>query len=410
MDLHSPFDPLCKTTTSVLTSMTDGGRGGFDAPYIPRGCDLRFYTTSEICSILSRYEAIVIFGDSLMRHLTSALSMLLRENYEYGGQQQWLHGAEHEGCKCDGQTQLLFCHQADVRNLQDVYDNDPNSIACPSTAKPNIHFQALNKWPLDAEELDNNINMALSGSRPARPYAFIFGHGLWNEMHQWESVAWIDQLQSRVAELRPYYGQSDVFWPRLFITPNAAGEEKSDSYQLTQGNKAVVKFEKFMRLHAPDRNLDFFGTYNMSVQGTIPDGTHSGVRINLLKAMTLLNWLDLLDDDLWYDPTKQPEHGRNALGDRIPTAGNVSELTKALEEEKNKGLESEATEINAKSPTEEGGDDVVEVEVDASLADATVADQQILAQDTSQELQRTSSTEDPTSDQEVVIEEVFEAD
>lgn len=70
--------------------MTEGGRGGFDAPYIPRGCDLKFYTSAEICRILSRFQSIVIFGDSLMRHLTAAFAILLRENLDNGGQMQWV--------------------------------------------------------------------------------------------------------------------------------------------------------------------------------------------------------------------------------------------------------------------------------------------------------------------------------
>lgn len=89
MDLHLPSDLLCDNPTDMLQSMSDGGRGGFDAPYIPRGCDIKFYTSQEICSILSRYERVIIYGDSLMRHLTSAFAMLLRENMEFGGQQQW---------------------------------------------------------------------------------------------------------------------------------------------------------------------------------------------------------------------------------------------------------------------------------------------------------------------------------
>ena len=89
LDLHRPFDPLCQNASSMLRAMSDGGRGGFDMPYQPRGCDLRFYTTAEICAILNRFESVLVYGDSLMRHLTSAFAMLLRENVDFGGQQQW---------------------------------------------------------------------------------------------------------------------------------------------------------------------------------------------------------------------------------------------------------------------------------------------------------------------------------
>ena len=180
---------------------------------------------------------------------------------------------EGNSCHCDGQTQLWFCHQTDVRTLSDVYENDPESIQCPTDTKPAITFQTMTKWPMNEQELDLNILTSLSETRPKKPYAFVFGHGLWNDMRPFESIAWIDSVQTRVSDLRPYYNETDIFWPRIFVTPSAAGENKQDGFIMTQGNKAVIKFEKFMRDKAPDRDLAFFGTYNMSVQGTIPDGT-----------------------------------------------------------------------------------------------------------------------------------------
>lgn len=131
----------------------------------------------------------------------------------------------------------------------------------------------MTRWPLNAEELEASITTSISETRPSKPYAFVYGHGLWNDMRPFESVAWIDTVQASVTELRPYYNETGIYWPRLFIAPSAAGESKQDGFIMTQGNKAVVKFEKFMRNKAPDRDMDFLGTYNMSVQGSIPDGT-----------------------------------------------------------------------------------------------------------------------------------------
>ena len=132
-------------------------------------------------------------------------------------------------------------------------------------------------------------------TKPTKPYAFILGHGLWNDLGYSESISWIDQVQKAIRDIRPYLKDADAFSRRLFVSPSAAGEEKPDRYILTQGNKAIQKYEKFMRENTPGRGLDFLGTYNMSVQSTIPDGTHSGIRVNILKAMTVLNWLDMLE-------------------------------------------------------------------------------------------------------------------
>ena len=89
LDLHAPFSPLCSDRASVLTAMSSGGRIGNDAPYMPRGCDMRWFTTEEICEILERFEKVVIIGDSMMRHLTGSLNVLVRKDIGYGAVTDW---------------------------------------------------------------------------------------------------------------------------------------------------------------------------------------------------------------------------------------------------------------------------------------------------------------------------------
>jgi hypothetical protein len=69
--------------------MKDGGRVGFNAPYIPRDCDMRWFSTHEICSILARFEKVYIVGDSLMRNIASALNLFLREDMHRGALMDW---------------------------------------------------------------------------------------------------------------------------------------------------------------------------------------------------------------------------------------------------------------------------------------------------------------------------------
>lgn len=60
LELHEPFHPLCQTREQLLTAMTSGGRRGVDAPYAPRGCDMRWFTTDEVCKLLSKFVYPVI--------------------------------------------------------------------------------------------------------------------------------------------------------------------------------------------------------------------------------------------------------------------------------------------------------------------------------------------------------------
>lgn len=82
--LHAPFSPLCGTRQELLRAMSGGGRIGFDSPFMPRGCDMRWFSTEEICEILSRFHAVVLVGDSLMRHVMGSMSVLIRKDLGYG--------------------------------------------------------------------------------------------------------------------------------------------------------------------------------------------------------------------------------------------------------------------------------------------------------------------------------------
>ena len=89
LDLHAPFAPLCNDRKSLINAMSGGGRIGFDAPYMPRGCDMRWFTTEEICEILGRFEKVVILGDSMMRHVIGSINVLIRKDLGYGAVTDW---------------------------------------------------------------------------------------------------------------------------------------------------------------------------------------------------------------------------------------------------------------------------------------------------------------------------------
>lgn len=93
-----------------------------------------------------------------------------------------------------------------------------------------------------------------------------------------------------------------MLFPRLLITPSAAQWSKPDVYVQTQGNVALMRFENAIEKWMADtrhwygaRGVDHLATYNMRVQTTSVNGTHSNWRVNLLKAMMVFNWLNAID-------------------------------------------------------------------------------------------------------------------
>ena len=89
LDLHAPFAPLCPDRESMVTAMSSGGRIGNDAPYMPRGCDMRWFSTEEICEILARFEKVIVIGDSMMRHVIGSINVMIRKDLGYGAVTDW---------------------------------------------------------------------------------------------------------------------------------------------------------------------------------------------------------------------------------------------------------------------------------------------------------------------------------
>ena len=113
--------------------------------------------------------------------------------------------------------------------------------------------------------------------------------------------------------------------------------------------------------------------------------------------MTVLNWLDLSDDELWRNPTKQPEHGKNAFGERIPTPANDPGTLEVAGQDR--------------KPDETATDDTVESGEEASLDDESIAssEKSSLEQEPLTDAREGLET-DEEAVEEVVVEQVFGAE
>ncbi|MCJ1383657.1 hypothetical protein MMC17_006771 [Xylographa soralifera] len=301
----------------MLTAMSSGGRIGHDAPYMPRGCDMRWFSSEEICEILARFEKVVIVGDSMMRHVIGSLNVLIRKDLGYGAVTDWNFSPEERSLSCPVDT-------VDVMSKYSLFPPFPSQWL-------NFYWvvEQMIRFPIAPEEL-SRLRDLLPSSKPLRPYAFIFGHGLWNDLDLQATLDWLDLILditissapwlqtdytssnsvhsiSNLASKRSRKGaqasksvswpgkRHNGFWPRLFLTPNAAGKEKPDEWLVSQGNKALTIFEESVKEEAGRRGVEHLGTYNMSIQSNKFDGVHVDLKGNLIKAMMVLNWLNMLE-------------------------------------------------------------------------------------------------------------------
>ncbi|KAI1449028.1 hypothetical protein F5Y02DRAFT_414290 [Annulohypoxylon stygium] len=282
--------------------MSSGGRAGKDAPYVPRGCDMRWFTTLEACEILGRYSQVILVGDSMLRHIMGALNILIREDLGYGGVTDWNFDAEEKRkCFCNNQFDVRDCSVQGIYSTSDVLQHDPLSLMCPKMIpewNTDLRIELMVQYPMPEDEI-RRFEKAIDPN-PSQPKAFILGHGLWNNLDVDQAVNWLDVVLGTIelktgARMRLRGRSPRKNLPILLMTPNAAGEKKPDEWIVSQGNKALIRFEHAMAAHAANRRVDHLGTWNMSIQATLYDGVHMDMRGNLLKAMMVLNWLNLLD-------------------------------------------------------------------------------------------------------------------
>ena len=163
------------------------------------------------------------------------------------------------------------------------------------------------RYPLDSTEL-SRFRKLLSSTPPqnGKPYAFVFGHGLWNDLDLQATLLWLQGISDNALQAAPYLvlpipGQSlpstSKLFHRLLITPNAAGPAKPDEWIVSQGDKALQGFEESVREEVNERYggaVEVLGTWNMSIQAKKFDGVHLDLKGNLIKAMSVVNWLAML--------------------------------------------------------------------------------------------------------------------
>ena len=134
--VKEPTD-YCPNRASLLEAMSNGGRHGFDTPFFPARCHYRWYTSTEICMILDRFDAVVFIGDDMLRNVYAAFNMLLRQNFAMGGVKQWaLQETDVDGCTCEQQIMESRCVSEMVKSSSEVNGKHAQSYLCNREVPP----------------------------------------------------------------------------------------------------------------------------------------------------------------------------------------------------------------------------------------------------------------------------------
>ena len=136
---------FCKNRATLLKAVSGGGRHGFDEPFYPKGtfhpplvpylykltpvgCHYRWYSTAQICHILSRFDGLAFVGDELMLSIYKGFTILLRENIALGALKQWdMSEKQLAACRCENQFITAECLGFAVTNSQEMREKDAGS-------------------------------------------------------------------------------------------------------------------------------------------------------------------------------------------------------------------------------------------------------------------------------------------
>ncbi|KAL9053665.1 MAG: hypothetical protein Q9162_004616 [Coniocarpon cinnabarinum] len=313
---------------------------------------MRWYTTSELCTILSRFRAIHLVGDSMMRHLAQSLNILLREDLSTGARATWRPGnPKNLDCQCHTLFDEHDCAREGFAAIgtEMVYMNDAGSMKCPQSTTAVIDFlPSVKDPPKEGELAEFKKGVKNGGEREV----FVFGQGGWDDFEVEPAQRWISAFEGAMGEVvegferppppppspkeeeeknkkddasKPAPETKDATGPilksrddsipdssvdasiktraprslavndpppRLWISPNAQGLHKNPFFVLGQNNIKLMTFEREMRAWLSWRGFDVLGMFNLTVQSESLDGTHANMESNLVKAMMVVNWLD----------------------------------------------------------------------------------------------------------------------
>lgn len=117
--------PLLALATDLLTCL---------------GCVYRWYSSSQICDILQKFDGVAFIGDESLADAYAGFNILLRENLATGALKDWeMNDVDSEQCRCDSQFTNPTCWLKRISSSEDMFlpgdKSGPRSTYACSTRK-----------------------------------------------------------------------------------------------------------------------------------------------------------------------------------------------------------------------------------------------------------------------------------
>lgn len=87
----------------------------------PKGCFYRWYTPSEVCDILQKFDGVVFVGDESLADIYAGFNIILRQDLQTGSLRDWdMSPPQLEKCNCDAQFTSASCLPLRITSSDEV--------------------------------------------------------------------------------------------------------------------------------------------------------------------------------------------------------------------------------------------------------------------------------------------------
>ena len=236
---------------------------------------IQWMTASETCILLSsgtRPIQIILIGDSITRHLYTALQILLRGDIVAGALDEDLDELGLE-CRCDLQFSSKPCRKI-IRYKQ------PISKECSGA-------RIFNFGVSGPEHLGHNLTKIRGVlTAEATSVVLIGGWGLHNSLNAMPIIQGLVRPLALLSKAQPQYQMK-----LLCLGVHAIQSNHPPQYHSKQNNKKVERYNSLLKKECAKLDLPYFDSYSLTKNASSFDGLHYGLEVNTVKAQILLNWI-----------------------------------------------------------------------------------------------------------------------
>ncbi|XP_046374714.2 uncharacterized protein LOC124147909 [Haliotis rufescens] len=239
-------------------------------------CQPKQYTQAEACSLL-KGSLLYITGDSFIRHIYTALILLLRNDYQHGA----ILPTASEVLKKECQGMYMFTEKMCRQWL------DRRVTVCDGTVNVVFNEQIASAYGASLPRLTHSLaNTSKS--------LLVIGIGI-HENYNPRPI-----MFSYLHPLLDYLFKSRQAWPRvLWAGPHAPGILKTPRIP-QQNYQSVLKYNSVINDYLTSLTVPVFDTFNLTDGVMSFDGAHYGLGVNKVKVQILLNYIqELSDQGMW---------------------------------------------------------------------------------------------------------------